>query len=159
MSAPARAVATIVIVSAWLGAAVLLATTVAPAAFAALPGRALAGDVVGGVLPVVFLAGIVVGLVAAALAWGTGWARPLLGAAVAGAAGAAQFVVAPRIAVLRGEMGGVVDAVAQDDPRRALFGQLHGVSVALLGAAMLVAAILLILSLLALGRRSPEPVS
>jgi hypothetical protein len=137
----------------------LLATTVAPAAFAALPSRALAGDVVGRVLPVVFTAGIVVGLAATALTWETGWVRPLLGAAVAIAAGAAQFVVAPRIAALRDEMGGVVDAVAQDDPRRALFGQLHGVSVALLGAAMLIAAVLLILSLLALRRRSPEPVS
>jgi hypothetical protein len=159
MTAPARAVAASVIVSVWLGAAALLATTVAPAAFAALPSRALAGDVVGRVLPVVFVAGIVVGLTAATLSWGTGSARPVLGAAVAAAAGVAQFVVAPRIAALRDEMGGVVDAVAADDPRRELFGQLHGASVALLGAAMLVAAVLLVLSLLALRQRSPEPVS
>jgi len=51
-------------------------------------------------------------MTATALNWGTGWARPVLGAAVG-----------------------------------------------LLGAKMLVAAVLLILSLLALGQRSPEPVS
>jgi hypothetical protein len=47
--------------SAWLGAAVLAATVVAPAAFAVLPTRSLAGALVGRVLPVLFYGGAVVG--------------------------------------------------------------------------------------------------
>ncbi|MDE3217575.1 MAG: DUF4149 domain-containing protein, partial [Gemmatimonadota bacterium] len=44
--------------SVWLGAAVLLAAAVAPAAFAVLPSRSLAGDLVGRVLPVIFWSGM-----------------------------------------------------------------------------------------------------
>ena len=45
----------------------LLAAVVAPAAFAVLPSRTLAGALVGRVLPTVFIAGIVVALVSALL--------------------------------------------------------------------------------------------
>ena len=48
------------LLSAWLGAAVLFSSVVAPAAFAALPSRTLAGALVGRVLPAVFFAGIVI---------------------------------------------------------------------------------------------------
>jgi len=48
-----------ILLSAWLGAGVLFATVVAPAAFAVLPSRALAGALVGRVLPVIFVSGIV----------------------------------------------------------------------------------------------------
>ena len=45
------------LLSALLGAGILFASVVAPAAFAALPSRSLAGALVGRVLPVVFVAG------------------------------------------------------------------------------------------------------
>ena len=63
----------VVALSAWLGAAVLVAAVVAPAAFAVLPTRTLAGALVGRVLPVLFYSGAVVGVVAALLgAYGDG---------------------------------------------------------------------------------------
>src|SRR4029453_4191577 len=57
-----RAVVVTVLLSAWLGPPVLLAPVVAPAAFAVLPSRTLAGALVGRVLPVVFIAGLIVAL-------------------------------------------------------------------------------------------------
>ena len=53
----------------WTGGALVVAAAVAPAAFAVLPTRALAGALVGRVLPVVFWGGIVLGAVAAALTY------------------------------------------------------------------------------------------
>jgi hypothetical protein len=75
---------------------------------------------------------------------------------MAAATGAAQFVIAPRIAEVRADLGGAVDLVAADDPRRVVFGQLHGTSVGLLGIAMAAAFIVLILALLGLRQRFPE---
>jgi hypothetical protein len=129
------ALASVTLLAAWLGAALLVALVVAPAAFAVLPTRTLAGALVGRVLPVVFWSGMVVGLAVAAL----GWSLPdrlwrtsgALGLVVACAA--AQLVVAPRIARLRAEIGGAVDALEPSDPRRQAFGRLHGMSVAWMG--------------------------
>src|SRR5690349_24965052 len=45
----------------WIGAALLFALIVAPAAFAVLPTRTLAGALVSRVLPVIFYAGVVIG--------------------------------------------------------------------------------------------------
>ena len=47
----------------WLGGAVLFAAAVAPALFAVLPTRTLAGAVVGRVLPVIFYSGMLIGVV------------------------------------------------------------------------------------------------
>ena len=129
------ALASVVLLAAWLGAALLVAGVVAPAAFAVLPTRTLAGALVGRVLPVVFWSGMVVGLVVAAL----GWSLPnrlwrtsaALGLVVACAA--AQLVVAPRIERVRAQIGGAVDALDPSDPRRQAFGRLHGMSVAWMG--------------------------
>jgi hypothetical protein len=128
------------VVSAWLGAALLLAASVAPAAFAVLPSRTLAGALVGRVLPSVFIAGIAVAALAALGqgAWRRG-AALIMGATCA----AAQFVVAPRIERIRAAIGGPVDALAETDPRRMAFGRLHGLSVALLGVAMLAALVII----------------
>jgi hypothetical protein len=52
--------------------------------------------------------------------------------------------VNPRIAALRAVAVVPIDQLVPGDPRRALFGLLHVVSVALLGAAMLAHAVLLI---------------
>ena len=129
-----------ILLSAWLGAAVLVTTVVAPAAFAVLPSRTLAGALVGRVLPVLFIAGLVVALASLSLDSGDhGRAirvrRALLIVAAVSCA-AAQFAVAPRIERVRKEIAGPVEQLSPDDPRRAAFGRLHAVSVAWLGVAM-----------------------
>lgn len=142
-AAPGRLLLSAVLLAAWIGAAALVAAVVAPAAFAVLPTRALAGALVGRVLPVVFLTGIVVGIAAVALGWGIAAPWPRLRVALpivaVVACAAAQFVVAPRIATLRAEMGPSIEALPTDDPRRAEFGKLHGISVAMMGAGVLAA--------------------
>ena len=132
--------------AAWLGAALLTAAVVAPAAFAALPTRALAGAVVGRVLPVLFLSGLAVGLVVSARLLlgdgdGGGYARARLVAAVvlAVSCAVAQFAIAPRIERLRASIGPSIEALSPDDPRRGTFGRLHGLSVLALGLGMLAA--------------------
>jgi hypothetical protein len=125
--------------SAWLGAALLTVAVVAPGAFAVLPSRSLAGSMVGRVLPVVLVAGMVVGLVVAALLGAAPGRRvPAVTALCAAAACAvSHFLVDPRIAQLRVEIGVPVDALPVDDARRVAFGLLHGYSVGGLGVAML----------------------
>jgi hypothetical protein len=141
--------ASAVLLSAWLGAAVLVAAVVAPAAFAVLPTRTLAGALVGRVLPAIFWSGIVGGAVVgvALLASGVrGWAvAAALG--LAGACAAAQWVVAPRIERARAAIGGPVDALDPADPRRLAFGRLHGFSVAWLGVGGVAALLCLLLVL------------
>ena len=121
----------------WLGAALLFTAVVAPAAFAVLPTRAMAGLLVGRVLPVLFWSGAVVGLIAAASA--DGWRRAAAAVLVAASLGA-QLGVAPRIDRARDAMGTSLEGVAADDPRRVAFGRLHGISVMLLGLGMVAAA-------------------
>lgn len=142
-----RSLAALLLGAMWLGGALLTVAVVAPGAFAVLPTRALAGEMVGRVLPVVFTGAIVVPallmflareLRASALAV-TSAAASALAAAVA------LFVINPRIATLRAAIGGPVDQLTPSDPRRALFGVLHAGSVALLGLAMLAVAVLVLL--------------
>ena len=129
-----------ILLSAWLGAAVLVTTVVAPAAFAVLPSRTLAGALVGRVLPVLFIAGLVVALASLSLDSGDhGRAirvrRAMLIVAAVSCA-AAQFAVAPRIERVRKEIAGPVEQLSPDDPRRIAFGRLHAASVTWLGVAM-----------------------
>lgn len=155
------------LLAAWLGAALLFAAVVAPAAFAVLPTRTLAGAIVGRVLPVLFVSGIAVGVVtvvAARLgAAGAGGGRfpalcAVLGAVVIAACLAAQFVVAPRIAAVRAQIGPSVEALPAADERRAAFGRLHALSVAALGVAMLAGGAALVLGALPTrgGRAAPS---
>ena len=128
----------------WLGAAALLSVSVAPALFAVLPSRTLAGAVVGRILPPVFYAGMTVGLLVLALqvVQGRGWSwggREIAGIVMIVACAIAQFGIGPRIARLREEIGGPIEELAIDDARRVAFGRLHGFSVAWLGLAMLAA--------------------
>lgn len=121
----------------WLGAALLFVAVVAPSAFAVLPTRALAGLLVGRVLPVIFWSGALVGAV---MAVGTSGWRRYASLLVVVCSLAAQLGVAPRIQRLRAELGPDIEAIDASDPRRLAFGRLHAVSVALLGVAMLAAA-------------------
>jgi hypothetical protein len=146
----------IVALSAWLGAAVLVAAVVAPAAFAVLPTRTLAGALVGRVLPALFWSGIVIGIGVAALGWSAprrGW---LVGSALLLVAScvAAQLVVAPRIERVRAGISGPVDALDPSDPRRLAFGLLHGMSVAWMGLGGVAAAAALLLLVRHLASRS-----
>ena len=140
------AVAQLVVASAWLGAALLFVAVVAPAAFAALPTRTLAGALVGAVLPSLFHAGIVVGAglaIAAVALRRDRFVTPgtVGGLLIAISCAAAQFVVAPRIERARAAIGGPIESVPSSDPRRVAFGRLHGASVAWLGVAVVGAAI------------------
>ncbi len=143
-----HALVSIVLLGAWLGAAALVAAVVAPAAFAVLPTRTLAGALVGRVLPVVFWSGMLVGLAASLLLRPPvrGWLGGSLVSLVLACA-AAQFYIAPRIERIRAAIGGPVDALDPADPRRQAFGRLHGLSVAWMGlggVAALVALVLLV---------------
>jgi hypothetical protein len=156
MTMEMRATIGIALTSAWIGAAVLLAASVAPAAFAALPSRTLAGEVVGRVLPAVFISGMVSMAITLLLTMPQDWPRRLLGGLAIIACALAQFQLGPRIAQLRAQIGGPVDALAADDPQRLLFGRLHALSVAWMGAALLAAFVLVVLSMRAAGARSQE---
>lgn len=134
------------LLSAWLGATLLFAAVVAPAAFRVLPSRALAGSLVGAVLPVLFWAGVFVGALAflslrqrAAKRWALGAALLLASTSLG-----AELVVGREIGRLRSAIGPDLEAVPASDPRRMAFGRLHGISVALLGLGMLSAGALLV---------------
>lgn len=145
----------IVALALWLGAAALVAGVVAPAAFAVLPTRTLAGALVGRVLPVVFWSGIGIGVLAALMVRDTGGMTlgglviMVLGCAVA------QFVISPRIERIRAAIGGPIDALALTEPRRADFGRLHGLSVLAMGIAGVGALVALVMLLRIASTRNP----
>jgi len=137
--------AVIVLLAAWLGATIIVGAVVAPAAFAVLPSRTLAGALVGRVLPPLFWSGVALG-VAAAVAARRARRRSAFAAALVLALSSivAQGAVAPRIETVRESAGGPIDALARDDARRVAFGRLHAVSVALLGLAGVAATVTLL---------------
>lgn len=146
----------IVLLSAWLGAAILFAAAVAPAAFAVLPSRSLAGAIVGRVLPQILYAGIVVGTVVVVIDWGGAGARARLvaGLVTIVSCAIAQFAIGTRIERVRQSIPGAIEALAPDDPRRIAFGRLHAMSVGWLGLAMIAALVALVLAARALPPRS-----
>lgn len=147
-----RALASIILLALWGGAALIVITTVAPAAFRVLPTRALAGALVGQVLPVLFIAGIAIGAASFVLA---APGAPRLIARRIGAAGAtlgclvAQGIIGPKIAALRVQIGPDIEALATTDPLRMAFGRLHGFSVLALGVALVFALVALVSAVLA----------
>lgn len=132
----------IILLACWLGAAILVAAVLAPAAFRVLPTRTMAGALVGEVLPVIFIAGLVVAILAVLIeiringhAFRALVAAPF--AAMIIGCSAAQFIVAPKIESARASIAGPVDALDAKDPRRIQFGKLHALSVMWMGVAML----------------------
>lgn len=149
-------IAEILLLTLWMGAAVLFVAVVAPAAFLVLPTRTLAGALVGRVLPVIFYAGVVVGAAVVVLdvpGRSASWTRTAAGAVTALACAVAQLVVGTRISRLRAAIGGPLESLAPDDPRRVAFGRLHAFSVGWLGIAMLAAVVALALAVRALQPR------
>jgi hypothetical protein len=155
MTGSTRLVGSALLLAGWLGAALLTVAVVAPGAFAVLPTRTVAGAMVGRVLPTVFVAGMVAGLAVALLMGvrGTSVGAATTALLSAAACGVAHFGINPRIQRLREEIGGAVDALSSDDPRRVAFGLLHGYSVAGLGVAMLAAVLSLTFVVLAMRSR------
>jgi hypothetical protein len=140
-------IAVIALLAAWLGATIVVGAVVAPAAFAVLPTRTLAGALVGRVLPPLFWSGAAIGLVAAVAARRMQQTTAFVAALVITAASVvAQALVAPRIETVRASAGGPIDSLARDDARRVAFGRLHGASVALLGVAGIAATVTLLLT-------------
>ena len=141
-----RPLAASLLAALWLGAALLTITVVAPGAFAVLPTRAMAGEMVGYVLPIVFWGAMAVPALVLGIDPGARRSGISLFASscAAIAALAALAVVNPRIAALRVVVAMPIDQLSPDDPRRTMFGLLHAVSVALLGAAMIALAVLLV---------------
>jgi Domain of unknown function (DUF4149) len=136
------------LLAAWLGASLITVAVVAPGAFAVLPSRTMAGTMVGRVLPALFIAGIVIGVVVAGIAAmppTSGAGRGAMATALLSAVACAfaQFWITPKLDRLRVEIGGPVDALSPEDPRRVAFGLFHGYNVAGLGVAMLGAAVCL----------------
>jgi hypothetical protein len=141
----------VVMLAFWLGGAALFTMGVAPAVFAVLPTRALAGAVVGRVLPAIFYWGMLTGL--AVIVWergaGHGWrwaGRETASLVIIVSCAVAQLIVSPRIEAIRREIGGSLDSLPTDDARRVAFGRLHAISVAWLGIAMLAGIIALLLA-------------
>jgi hypothetical protein len=151
------ALISIVLLAAWLGATVIVAGVVAPAAFEVLRTRTLAGALVGQVLPVLFWSGMVIGLVVLWLGWRLPQpvARTSSAFVLVAACVVAQLVIAPRIERVRAAIGGPMDALDPTNPLRQAFGRLHGLSVACLGAGGLAALVILVLLIRFASRSTP----
>jgi uncharacterized membrane protein len=132
----------------WVGGLLTIGGVVAPAAFAAL-ARSADGDIAAaGVVGEVLRRFQLVGAIAGATLLSTLVLMKLVGprppgfgfrmglvSAMLGLAATTGLFVDPQIAAIRAETGGAIRALAADDPRRVRFGQLHGVSTALMAAA------------------------
>jgi hypothetical protein len=137
----------VLLLGAWLGAALFFSFAVAPSAFAVLPSRELAGSLVNRTLGIVNYSGLAIGLVALAGSFvfrrGTGGARLLFEQALlvllSTACAVGQFVIGARLHGIRREIGRPIEELAADDPLRAAFNDLHVYSVWVLTAAMLAA--------------------
>jgi len=148
MSSSASALSSIVELTGlaiWLGASILFAAAVAPALFAVLPGRALAGEVVGRVLPVLLYSGVAIAVLVGGREALQGMRVRGLVALIIAATCGYGVSLGRRIDQLRASIGGQIDALDVADARRVEFGRLHGVSVGLLGVAMLAALVLIIM--------------
>jgi hypothetical protein len=147
----------------WLGAMLFFSVFVAPAAFAVLPTRRMAGDVVsrtlGGLeyLGIALAVLLAVALLASRARRGKAYFVELgLTLAMLVSTLVARFVVAARLHEIRAQFGDRLDALAATDPVRVAFGTLHQASVALTGFNM-IAAFVLIVMLVWRGKAQDSP--
>ena len=147
----------------WLGAAVFF-IAVAQSAFAVMPTRELAGQLVSRTLAILNYSGLGIAVVllatsALVVAAGTNkvmlWAERVLLIIVAVACAVAQFVIAWWLLLVRTQMGRPIDEVPADDPLRVQFNDLHQWSTWAMMAAM--AAALIAFFLIANRRAAAAP--
>ena len=139
----------------WLGSIFYFSAAVAPGAFRVLPSQDLAGLLVEFTLrrlhTVAVIAGLLFLIASAAMALTSAGAGKRLILPVAGVVVmvaltvVSQHVVIRRMNVLRREMGSVVET-PKDSPLRVEFDRLHGVSVQLEGATLLIGVVALFLT-------------
>lgn len=139
----------------WLGAMAFFTISVAQAAFAVLPTRRMAGDLVSPVLAHLEYVGLaaslllILSLMMSRERRTSKWTLEFILYWVAFVATAvARFYVAARIHHIRVEWGDKLDTLAASDPVRTTFGMLHGVSVGLMGIDMVVAFVAIVILLL-----------
>jgi hypothetical protein len=139
------------LLAAWLGAAIYFSAVVAPSVFGVLRSFSLtnaneiAGTVVTRTLAFVNTSGFILSvlLLASTFVLKKSYGRAafslqiVLLVIVAAATGVGEWVIAPRMRGLRAAMHGQIDQVALTDPNRVAFAALHGYSVAALGIAIL----------------------
>ncbi len=130
----------------WLGAMCFFSFAVAPSAFAVLPTRHLAGQIVASTISKVEWLGLFIGLGLLLLQI---FKSPksklnlaLLAVMLAATAGL-RFWVSPKMNNLRASMGGIIDEVSPTDPLRVEFNNLHQYSVTLMSAAILCGLVLM----------------
>jgi Domain of unknown function (DUF4149) len=127
----------------WLGGILFLSFVEAPGAFTLIPSRDVAGSLVGFSLTRLHVFGVIAGMVfllasafRGALSTGVGKAAMLAAALMVLLTGISQWGVSSRMTQLRAQMRSV-DATPLDNPVRAEFDRLHGISVSLEGTVML----------------------
>ncbi len=144
------------LLAAWLGAAIFFSAAVAPSAFAVLRSFSLtnAGEIAGSIvtrtLSVVNISGFVVefavarhGVCAQEEYCGVGrsFFRSILLVIMAIATAVGEWVIAAKMRGLRAAMHGQIDQLPLTDANRMAFAALHGYSVAALGVAIIAALI------------------
>jgi hypothetical protein len=131
----------------WLGAEIFFPVVAAVAFTQLAPNTHAAGQIVGSLLRIVHSMGLVCGVVLLALlalapAWGIYKSRSVLAPMVlvllmVALTAYSQFGIIPAMERDRHAAGGVIDAVAPDNPARADFDALHRRSTNVEGAVML----------------------
>jgi uncharacterized membrane protein len=142
--------------SVWVGGGLTTTFIVAPTVFARAPSRALAGDLMGEILRrqgrttlVAMVVLAATGGIRAALWESAAWPILLRYGLLAVACAlvvAGLTLVDPKIRAHRAALGGPIDDLAADDPRRRAFARLHGIAMALNLAHLLLATGALMLS-------------
>ena len=144
----------------WLGGLIFFAFAVAPAAFAVLPTRHLAGNIVGRTIAILHWLGIISGLVflASSLLYsqftrGTPHAfaaRNIVIVLMLALTLISQFGIIPRMDALRASIG-EIDSVPPDNPARMQFDALHVWSTRVEAGVLLLGLVVVYLTASALG--------
>ena len=146
----------LLLIGVWLGAMIFFSFAVAPSAFAVLPSRYVAGQMVTSTIGKVEVIGLVIGLLLL-LIQGFTWRNSTLGKlgkalrliallVMMGAAASSRFWVSPTMVDLRLRMRDFIDDVPLTDPLRIQFDQLHKYSVGLMSAALVAGLILMFMT-------------
>jgi Domain of unknown function (DUF4149) len=159
------------LLAAWLGAAIYFSVIVAPNVFVVLRSFSLpnaneiAGTIVSRTLSVINTSGFVFSLVLLVITFALSKShrRPSLNLqlallmVIAAATGVGEWVIAARMRGLRAAMHGQIDQVTLSDPNRMAFAALHRYSIAALGVAMIAAVVIILLMLFAREKTTLTP--